>query len=109
MDLEMNSRPSWPEGAIRDEVWKTHQQSLSGLFDLITVVGQAVHSLKAGWQPRSVQKIVVLYLFVRAFKTAQAIYVLFLNGFGQDAQSLLRGLTEGVIDLLYILQKPGLS
>jgi hypothetical protein len=66
-----------------------------------------MEGIPEGWTLRSAEKIAVLHLFARAFKTTQAILVLFSNGFSQDAQSMLRGLTEGVIDLLYILRKPG--
>jgi len=103
----MTNRPNWPTDALRDAIWSEHAMGLLALYDLITDVGQAIRKLPPSWQPRSAQKVVVLHLFVRAYKTSQAIYTLFTSGFAQDAQSLLRGLTEGVIDLYYILGKPG--
>jgi len=103
----VTARPEWPPLALQKVIWNEHLKPLVLLYDLMADVGQAVRNLPRGWQPRSAQKVVVLHLFVRAYKTSQAIHVLFSNGFAQDAQSLLRGLTEGVIDLYYILQKPG--
>jgi hypothetical protein len=93
---------------LRDAIWKEHEQGLTALYDLSASVEQALQKLPAGWLPRSSQKVVVLHLFVRAFKTSQAVYTLFSSGFAQDAMSLLRGLTEGVIDLWFILRKPGI-
>ncbi|HEV8701825.1 MAG TPA: DUF5677 domain-containing protein [Candidatus Polarisedimenticolia bacterium] len=90
-----------------EKIWEEHHQPLVALYDLMADVGQALRKLPEGWQPRSAQKVVVLHLFVRAYKTTQAAYTLFSSGFAQDAQSLLRGLTEGVIDMFYILRKPG--
>jgi len=104
----MATRPKWPPEELRDAIWREHANGLCALYDLMADVGQAVRKLPAGWQPRSAQKVVVLHLFVRSYKTTQAIHTLFSNGFSQDAQSLLRGLTEGVIDLYYILRKPGM-
>jgi uncharacterized protein DUF5677 len=103
----MMDRPKWSSEELRDKIWREHQQALVAFYDLMADVGQALRKLPAGWQPRSAQKVVVLHLFVRAYKTSQAVHTLFLSGFAQDAQSLLRGLTEGVIDLFYILRKPG--
>jgi hypothetical protein len=103
----MARRPDWPRQDLQDSIWKTHEGPLSALYDLMADVGQAVRRLPTGWQPRSDQKVVVLHLFVRSYKTTQAVHALFVNGFAQDAQSLLRGLTEGVIDLWYILRRPG--
>jgi len=103
----MASRPQWPPESLKDTVWQKHEPALSALYDLMAEVGQALRNLPAGAMPRSVQRVVVLHLFVRTYKSSQAIFCLYANGFSQDAQSLLRGLSEGVIDLWYILRRPG--
>ncbi len=102
------ARPQWPPDSLRDAIWDQHRSRLSALYDLMADIGQATRRLPRDWYPRSSQKVVVLHLFVRAYKTGQAVYTLYSSGFARDAWSLLRGLTEGVIDLYYILLKRGI-